>query len=130
MNGDPRSNLPVSRHLPRQVYLILVGLAVWLIVSFWGFLGSGYSALALTVASLFIMVAVGLPLVLGLIARRRRRNDPAEPDTLHDWLDRDFESNTGRLSTAAAAAQVILPIAAVAFGMTIFAVVHLIAVGA
>ena len=130
MNGDPRSNLPASRHLPRQLYLILVGLAVWLIISFWGFLGTGYSALALTVASLFIIVAVGLPLLLARIARRRRRKDPAEPDTLHDWLDRDFESNTGRLSTAAAAAQVILPIAAVAFGMTIFAVVHLIAVGA
>ena len=91
-NGDPRANLPASRHLPRQVYRILVGLAVWLIISFWGFLGTGYSALALTVASLFITVAVGLPLVLALIARRRRPRDDREPDTLHKMiLSRTFE---------------------------------------
>lgn len=39
-------------------------------------------------------------------------------------LGQGFETHTGRLSGAAAAIQVILPLAAVSFGMTIFAVIH------
>jgi hypothetical protein len=119
--------------LPRQLYGIIVGLSVWLIISFWGFIGTGYNAVALSVASLFITIAVGLPLLLALIAHRHpraaARND-AEPDTLRDWLGSEFEAQTGQLKGAAAATQVLLPIAAVAFGMTIFAVARLIALGA
>jgi hypothetical protein len=132
MQGDRRSNLPVSQNLPRQIYWAIVGLSVWLVLSVWGFLGSGYSALALSVVSLFIGIAVCLPLLLALIARRHRpsRRDDAEDGTLADWLGRDFEGHTGRMSGAVAAIQILLPIVAVAFGMTIFALVHHFDVGA
>jgi hypothetical protein len=124
--GNPRPNRPVSRGLPRQLYAIIVALAVWLIFSVWGFFGSGYTPLALAVVSLFIVIAVGLPLLLGLIARRHRADNanPTESDSLSEWLDRDFEAHTGRMRGAVAAAQILLPIAAVAFGMTIFALVR------
>jgi len=72
MHSDADSNLPVSDQLPRQLYWIIVALAVWLVASVWGFTGKGYTELALTVVSLFLGVAVGLPLVLELIARRYR----------------------------------------------------------
>jgi len=125
MRRDPHSNLPASQALPRQLYWIIVGLAVWLIASVWGFVGTGYSSLALTIVSLFIVVAVGLPLLLALIARRRRsREVHAEADSFNDWLGRDFDAYTGRLKGTAAAVQVLLPIAAVSLGMTIFALVR------
>jgi hypothetical protein len=130
-NNQRRSNLPASQGLPRQMYWIIVGLAVWLVASVWGFAGSRYAGLALTVVSLFIGLVVTLPLLLGLIAHRHRaRGDHAEADTLGDWLGRDFEDHTGRMSGVDAAIQIILPLAAVAIGMTIFAVVHHLDIGA
>jgi Na+/proline symporter len=131
MQSDRRSNLPASLELPRQIYRVIVGLAGWLVLSVWGFIGTGYSALALSVVSLFVAIAVGLPLVLALIARRHRpRGNHAEADTLAEWLGREFEAHTGRVKGTAAVIQVLLPLAAVAVGMSIFAVVHHLDVGA
>ena len=126
MRADRRSNVTVSRTLPRQIYSIIVALAVWLVLSVWGFTGAGHTVLALSVVSLFSVIAVGLPLLLGLIARRHQADtaNPAEWDSLSEWLDRDFDAHTGRIRGAVAAAQILLPIAAVAFGMTIFALVR------
>jgi hypothetical protein len=125
MRNQRQSNRPVSDHLPRQLYWIIVGLAVWLVLSVWGFAGGGYTPLALSVVSLFIGIAVVLPLVLAAIARRHPRADagPDEADTLPEWLNGEFNSHTERLGGAAAAVQILLPIAAIAFGMTIFALV-------
>jgi hypothetical protein len=39
------------------------------------------------------------------------------------WARSDFETGQGRLPAAEAAVQALLPIAAVAFGMTIFGIV-------
>jgi Na+/proline symporter len=130
MRSD-HSNLPASQGLPRQMYWIIVGLTGWLVLSAWGFIGTGYSALALTVVTLFLAVAVGLPLLLALIARRhRRRADHAEADSLNDWLGREFDAHTGPMKGTVAAIQIILPLAAVAFGMTIFALIRHFDVGA
>ena len=119
------SNLPVSVNLPRGIYAVIVGLAVWLVASVWGFAGSGTTGLALGVVSVFIAIAVGLPLLLALIERRHRRHRSGdEPAPLTDWLGREFDTHTGRLSGSTAAIQILLPIAAVAFGMTLFAVVR------
>ena len=66
-----------------------------------------------------------MPLVLAWIARRyRRRRNRDEPNSLPEWLDREFDAHTGRLKGMAAAIEILLPIAAVAFGMTIFALVR------
>ena len=125
MHDDHRSNLPVTQSLPRQIYRIIVGLAAWLVVSVWGFAGTGGTGLTLTVVSLFIAAVVGLPWTLGLIARRHCPVvDDGEADTLSSWLARDFDGLTGRLPGTVAAAQVLLPIAAAAFGMTLLALVH------
>jgi hypothetical protein len=126
MSNEHDSNLPISGSLPRQLYWIVVALAVWLVASVWGFMGSGYAPLVLTVVSLFILIAVALPAILARISRRHHRwpDDHAEPGTLKEWLHREFGIEEGAVEAKAAAIQVLLPIVAVAFGMTIFAVVH------
>lgn len=120
-----RPNTPVVREFPRELYWIIVGLGIWLAVSIWGFCGSGYTAMVMAIVSLLIAVAVGLVSLVGLVMRRRRARDRSAPSgSFEQWLDEGFESHTGRMSGAAAAIQVILPLAAVAFGMTLFAVIH------
>jgi hypothetical protein len=131
VRSDLRSNLPVSDGLPRQLYWIIVGLAVWLIFSVWGFFGTGYTGLALTVVSLFITIVVGLQLLLALIGRRRfPRDSDAEAMSLTEWLSRQFAVHTGQIKGLVAAIEILMPLVAVAFGMTIFALVHHFDVGA
>lgn len=83
MQSDHRSNLSVSQEFaPREIVWIVIGLAIWLVLlSVWGFAGSGYVGWVLTVVSLFIGIAVGLPLLLAAIGRRRHSmdTDPTEP---------------------------------------------------
>lgn len=112
------------------IYWTIVGLCLWLVVSVWGFAAPGQTGLALTVVSLFIAVAVGIPVVLWGISRgaRSRRKDPAETPRFGDWLACDFEDWSGRQRGRDAAVEVLLPIAAVAFGMSAFALVLHLAV--
>jgi len=49
-------------------------------------------------------------------------------EPLRDWLSHSFDTWTGRATGRDAAAQILLPIAAVAFGMTIFGLVFLFTV--
>jgi hypothetical protein len=122
---ERRRNTLISREFPREIYWIIVGLGIWLAVSIWGFCGSGFTALVMAIVSLLIAVIVGLASLVALATRRRRPQDSEPPDgSFQRWLGDGFEAHTGRLSGAAAATQVILPLAAVSFGMTLFAVVH------
>lgn len=123
-NGD-RSHPPVSQAPPRQFRRIVVALAVLLVVSVWGFFGAGHTGLALAIVSLFIAMVVTLSLVLMHIARRDEPNaGTGNSETLRDWLDREFDDYTGRIKASSAAIEILLPLVAVAFGMTLFALVH------
>lgn len=119
-------DVPVSQRLAPRLYWIIVGLGVWLAISIWGFCGSGYTALVMAIISLLIAIAVGAVLLVRTAVRARRAplDEARREDPLEVWFGREFESHTGRTSGAAAAIQIILPLAAVAFGMTLFAVVH------
>jgi hypothetical protein len=116
-----RRPIPVSREFQRELYWIVVALGVWLAISIWGFCGSGFTALVMAIISLLIAVAVGLASLVGLIIRRRKGG---VSEAREGSFAQGFEAHTGRLRGAAAAMQVILSLAAEAFGMTIFAVVH------
>ena len=121
-DSDRRTNQSASLALPRQFRWIVVGLAVWLVLSVLGFFRAGHTGLMLAIVSFFIGVAVMLPLILAHISRRDDRNRSAdEAETLRGWLDREFDGYTGRMKASAAAFQVLLPLAAVALGMTFFA---------
>lgn len=119
------SNLPVSEGWPRELYGLIVGLGLWLAISIWGFCGAGYTALVMAVIALLIATAVGVAAIVVLAIQRRGRPRAAPaPGSLAAWLGSEFEAHTGRLKGAAAAAQVILPLAAVAFAMTLFAIIR------
>jgi len=131
MPAERHSNRPVAAGLHPVIYRVIIGLCVWLVCSVWGFAGPGYAGLALTVVSLFVAVAVLIPLVLWRISRRdpRRRAERAVPLRITEWMSGDLDTWSGRLGGAEAAVQVLLPIAAVAFGMSGFALVAHLTIG-
>jgi hypothetical protein len=122
-NSENRSDREHTQQFHPLVYWTIVGLCLWLVASVWGFAAPGDTGLALTVVSLFVAVAVGIPVVLWGISRGARSGRRDAPATLRfgDWLGRDFEAWSGRQRGRDAAVEVLLPIAAVAFGMSAFA---------
>jgi hypothetical protein len=130
-SGNSTSSRSVATGLHPLIYRIVVGLCVWFVASVWGFTGPGYTGLALTVVSLFVAAAILLPVVLSRISRRDdgRRSESVVPSRITEWLSGDFDAWSGRLSGVDAAVQVLLPIAAVALGMSSFALVLHLTVG-
>jgi hypothetical protein len=81
----------------------------------------------LSIITLFFVVLVGIPVILWLTWRRNTDlNDNVAP--YREWSSGSFETWTGGISGREASMQILLPIAAVAFGMTIFGLVFLFAV--
>lgn len=124
------TNRPVSETLHPYVYAAIVALALVLVLSVWGFSG-GATGLALAVVSLFVLVAVGLPAILWRIWRNHRPRGQTRPVRFADWTEGQFVVWQGHLKGKEAAVLVLLPVAAVSCGMTIFAVIaHFAAVAA
>jgi hypothetical protein len=110
--------------LPPLVYLALVGLVAWMVLAAWGFAGPGYADFALAVVTGFFVIIIAIPSILWRVGRVNR---PAEPSQrklrFSDWAAGQFETWQDRVKGANAAAEIILPIAAAAVGMTAFAIV-------
>jgi hypothetical protein len=120
---------PVNSRLHPRVYAILVGLALWFVLSAWIFAGSGVIDYLLFIVSGFIMIAVALPGILSAIRRSEHSTtDSAHPPSFRRWARSGFETWQGRLSGAEAMLQILLPIAAVAFGLTAIGIALHIAV--
>jgi hypothetical protein len=120
---------PVTSRLHPRVYAILVGLALWFVLSAWIFAGSGVIDYLLFIISGFIMIAVALPGILSAVGRGERTTDNTYPPSFRRWARSGFETWQGRLTGVEAAVQILLPIAAVAFGMTAIGIALLIAKG-
>lgn len=107
-----------------RVYALMTALAGWLVMSVWIFSGVGSTDYLLAIVSGFIFIAVALPSILSY---QRRRSDNGETPSFRTWGSQDFDTWTGRLRGSHAATEILLPIAAVAFGMTAFGIVlHLV----
>jgi hypothetical protein len=50
----------VLDHVHPRVYMALVGLALWFVLSVWGFAGDGYADYLLAIVSGFILIVVAL----------------------------------------------------------------------
>ena len=66
--------------------------------------------------------AVGIPLLLGLTQRARRGHEERGTQ-FGDWASREVHIHTGPLKGLSATIESLIPIAAVAVGMTVFGVV-------
>jgi hypothetical protein len=126
-----RHNRPVSDQLHPLIYKAIVGLVLWFVVSAWAFFGDGeYMGLLLAVVSGFFFMAVAIPCALSLIWQKYQGSDVrrGEGISLRDWASGDFDTWQGRRKAADAAVEILLPIAAVAFGITAFGIVlHFVA---
>ena len=127
--------LPVRRpsndELHPLVYRSIIGLTIWLLLSVWALFSRGaYEGLTLSVITLFFLVLVGIPLILWLTWRRHTdlNEQRSYVKPFREWTAHSFETSTGGISGREASMQILLPIAAVAFGMTIFGLVFPFAV--
>jgi hypothetical protein len=117
---------PALNGLHPYVYGALAALALWFVVAVWSFASDGYADFLLAVVSGFILMFVAVPFVLSQVSR----DDEADADgasaprrTFRGWASREFDTWQYRLKGAHAAVEVLLPMAAIAFGMTAFGVV-------
>ena len=88
----------------------------------WGFAGLGYADFSLAVVTGFLIVVIAIPVVLWRVWRANT-DGPHERMSFREWKSSQFETWQGRVKGSNAAAEIVLPIAAAAIGMTVFAVV-------
>jgi hypothetical protein len=121
---------PISDSLHPFVNMAIIGLVLMFVEAVWMFFDSDpYEAwLDVVVTGLFV-IAIAIPALCWLTWRR---NTEGAKDHGHvsfrDWAGGEFDTWTGPVKGANATAEVLLPIAAVAVGMTLLGLVfHVIA---
>ena len=122
-----RRNRPINDALHPLVYKTMIGLTIWLVLSIWALFGGGaYVGLTFAMVTLFFAVIVAIPLLLWLAWRHNADpHDTGSPsETFRDWTSHEFITWTGGLSGREAAMQILLPLAAVSIGMTVFGLVY------
>ena len=129
---DNRNNAkpPVTGALHSWVYTALIGLALWMVLWVWSFVGSGETDYLLFIVSGFITVVVALQLILMRVRRADKTADDNTPDSgavsFREWARGEFETEGGRLRAADASILILLPIAAAAIGMMAFGIEFLV----
>jgi hypothetical protein len=126
-----RLNRPASDQLHLFVYMAAAGLVLLFAVAAWeSFDEQGYTGFLLTVMTGFFVVAVAIPATLWVTWKRHREADaaPDESTSWRNWMRGDFDTWAGRRKAGDAVVEILLPLAAVAFGMIGFGTVfHYIA---
>ncbi|MEH2558605.1 hypothetical protein V1286_006134 [Bradyrhizobium algeriense] len=120
---------PVFDQFPPGIYGTAVGLVVWFAAAAWIlFDRQSDIGLPLAMVSVLLLVAVMLPWSLSLVWSRHRMPNERNPNSisLRDWRRGDFVVWGGRLRGTQAAIDMLLPLAAVAFGLTALGIVFLI----
>jgi hypothetical protein len=118
-----RHNRAVSDQLHRRAYGALLGLALWFVVAIWAFFsGDEYTGLIFVVVTGLVSIMIAIPAALWATWSHdgNHIDDVSRRETFHDWAAGEFRTNAGQLRGAEALTQVLLPIAGVAIGMTIF----------
>jgi hypothetical protein len=126
-------NRPVFDQLHPGVYGAAVGLVVWFALAAWIlFDRQSDIGLPLAMVSVLLLVAVGLPWSMSLVWKRHRMPYEGHPGRIsfHDWRIGDFAVWGSKLRGTHAAIDMLLPLAAVAFGLTGIGIVFLICASA
>jgi hypothetical protein len=123
----------VVRDLHPAIYMALVGLTLWLGLAIWGFGYDGQTDYLLAIVSGFLFIAVAIPSTLALMVHRQKNSDERKSSgeaSFREWMAGNFDTWQDRVKGRNAAVEVLLPMAAIAIGMTAFAIVlHFTEVG-
>jgi hypothetical protein len=122
-------NTPVFDQFPPKVYGAAVGLVIWFALAAWIlFDRQSDIGLPLGMVSVLLLVAVLLPWSLSLVWKRHRLPPERHADrvSFNDWKTGDFVVWGSRIHSLHAAIDMLLPLAAVAFGLTGIGIVFLI----
>jgi hypothetical protein len=124
---------PVLERIHPRIYAIAVGLVAWFALSAWILFDHSFGqrsevSLSLTMMSVLFLVAVLLPWTLSRVWTRYRMRDEGQPSdgALREWGLRDFSVWGAKIKGSHAAIDVLLPLAAVAFGLTAIGIAFLI----
>jgi hypothetical protein len=108
------------------VYGAIAALVLWFVLAVWmAFAGDGYTDWLLFVVSGFLMIFVAIPFVLSQVSRDDA-GDGGPKRSFRNWASCEFDTWQYRVRCGHAAVEVLLPIAAIAFGMTAFGAVLLL----
>jgi hypothetical protein len=115
----------LSTQLHPFVFDAIVGAALWLVLAAWLFFrGPDYSDIVLVVVSGLALAAVGIPYVLWRISWKHGASSaPGDEESFHDWRTGEFQTWQALLKGRDALIQILLPITAVAVGMTAIGIV-------
>jgi hypothetical protein len=123
-------NRPVFDQLHPIIYGAAVGLVAWFALAAWIlFDRQNDIGLPLAIISVFFVMAVLIPLALSLVWKRHRTSPPSKI-SFHDWRVGDFAVWGAKLRSTHAAMDMLLPLAAVALGLTAIGIVFLICASA
>lgn len=115
---------PSTSWIHPRVHTILIAVTAWFALAVWSFAGQGIVNYLLFIVSGFIFVAVALPLILSRVGHDGRDATREEKaPSLRDWAKWEYETLAGKVSGAEATAQILLPIAAAAIGMTAIGII-------
>jgi hypothetical protein len=132
MDEPASSSGRVFDELHPLVHKAAAGLLIWFVVAAWLlFSGAGYIELALAMVSVLVFMALAIPTVLwragvGAAGAEGTVADPTaelSPTTFSAWLRGRFATWTDVERPSTAAIEVLLPLAAVAFGLTAIGIV-------
>jgi hypothetical protein len=124
MHGDVAASERSSTGILHPfVYKAMIGFAAWFVLAAWAFYAArGYIVLLLAVVTWLVGVVVAIPLIFARLGRRDNRRTRVK-SSLRNWARGDFELLTGRVKASVAILEIFVPIAAVAIGLTLFAIV-------
>ena len=122
-------NRPVFEQVHPNIYAVAVGLVAWFAIAAWIlFDRKNDIALPLAMVSVLLLVAVLLPWSLSLVWQKHQAAHQRHPNRIpsHDWRIGDFAVWDSKLRSSHAAIDMLLPLAAVAFGLTALGIVFMI----
>lgn len=114
----------VTDRIHPALYIVLVGLALWFVASAWTFAGDEDTAYLLVVVTGLFLVAI----LISVAAWRIWHNHPHEGgwtgEPFKFWAASELRIWQGRVKAGNAMIEILLPIAAVAFGFLILALIN------
>ena len=123
------TNKPDSEELHPRIYAIAAGLVAWFVVSAWAlFDRGGYVGLLLVFVTFLLLATMLLLWTLSEIWRKYQMpyESHAQQSSLREWAAGSVAVWGARLHGSHAAVDALLPLAAVAFGLTGIGIVYAI----